>query len=47
MREYTKVIDDQKRVFLDMIKFVFLTGVVSLLSIRIINDLLHILLETP
>ena len=47
MREYTKVIDDQKRVFLDMIKFVFLTGAVSLLSIRIINDLLHILLETP
>jgi hypothetical protein len=44
MRKYTKVIDDQKRVFLDMIKFVFLTGVVSFLSIRIINDLLHILL---
>ena len=40
MREYTKNIDD-------MIKFVFLMGAVSLLSIRIIVDLLHILLETP
>ena len=47
MREYAKNIDDQKRVFLDIIKFVFLMGVVSLLSIRIIGDLLHILLETP
>jgi hypothetical protein len=47
MREYTKVIDDQKKVFLDMIKSVFLMGAVSLLSIRIIVDLLHILLETP
>jgi hypothetical protein len=44
MREYAKNIDDQKRVFLDMIKCVFLMGVVSLLSIRIIVDLLHILL---
>ena len=47
MRKYTKVIDDQKMVFLDMIKFVLLTGAMSLLSIRIIKDLLHILLETP
>jgi len=43
MREYAKNIDDQKRVFLDMIKFVFLMGCVSLLSIRIIVDLLHII----
>ena len=41
MREYAKNIDDQKR---DMIKFVFLMGANSLLSIRIIVDLLHILL---
>ena len=26
MREYAKNIDDQKRVFLDIIKFVFLMG---------------------
>ena len=43
MSEHVTNIDDQKRVFLDMIKFVFLMGAVSLLSIRIIVDLLHII----
>ena len=43
MSEHVTNIDDQKRVFLDMIKFVFLMGAASLLSIRIIVDLLHII----
>ena len=43
MSEHVTNIDDQKRVFLDMIKFVFLMGAVSLLSIRITVDLLHII----
>ena len=43
MSEHVTNIDDQKRVFLDMIKFGFLMGAASLLSIRIIVDLLHII----
>jgi len=44
MREYTKDIDDQKKVFLDKVLFGFLMGVVSILTIGLIGASLYILL---
>ena len=44
MREYTKVIDDQNKVFLDKILFGFLMGAVSILCVGLIGGSLYILL---
>jgi len=44
MREYTKVIDDKKKVFLDKILFGILMGAVSLLTIGLIGGSFYILL---
>ena len=44
MRESTKVIDDQKKVFMDKILFGFVMGVVSILTIGLIGGSFYMLL---